>query len=312
MSVPTEKFCIFWLKTTKKGDLIMKKAKKIFKNLLIFLISVLVILVIYDIVLVFFIPVESVMPNSLSEIADNRVNLLLMGTDESGLRTDSMMVVTMNTETSSAGFISIPRDIKVTYPKNSTNKLNAVYGISDRKPEAAIGFIEGFTGLKINYYAVVKPQGFRDLIDSLGGVKFDVPIDMKYSDPAQDLYIDLKAGMQVLNGDKAEQLTRFRGYPNADLGRIAVQRDFFTALVEQKANFVNILRAGEIFSRFRKSMDTNISGLDVSALAKLIQTAEKKNIGSIEAVTTSQSIGGASYLVCDPAKTKALISKELN
>ena len=288
-----------------------RKTKGFLRKLLNFLIIFLVILLAFDIALVFFIPAENIVPGSLTKITDDKLNILLMGTDESGLRTDSMMVAVMDVKTGAAGLISVPRDIKVTYPQGRTNKLNAVYGISNKKPTETVRFIEEFTGLKINYYAVIKPQGFRDLIDSVGGVKFDVPIDMKYDDPAQDLHIDLKAGMQILDGDKAEQLTRFRGYPNADLGRIEVQRNFIKAVLEQKVNIVNILRTGEIFARFQKSLDTNIAASDIPVLLKLLQTSNKKSLFSIEVSVSSQSIGGASYLICDPAKTKALISKEL-
>ena len=283
--------------------------KKFVKRFLIILLALLIIFTAFDIALVYFIPVESVIPSSLGGMKGNKLNILLMGTDESGLRTDSMMVASFNNANGTLSFISIPRDIKVTYPKGTTNKLNAVYGISGEKPDETIKFIEGFTGLKINYYAVTKPQGFRELIDSLGGVKFDVPVDMKYSDPAQDLYIDLKKGKQLLNGDKAEQLTRFRGYPSADLGRVSVQRDFLKAVLTQKVNPVNILRAGELFARFKMSVNTNIKAADGMAFLKLLQTMEKDSIKTIEAVTKPQSIGGGSYLACDEKKTRELISK---
>ena len=289
----------------------MKNGKKFLKKLLSILGMAIAIFLVLDLILVLFIPVGSIVPGALGDVKDNRLNILLMGTDESGLRTDTMMIASFDNNKRGLCLISIPRDIKVTYPRNTTNKLNAVYGISNKKPENTIKFIEGYTGLTINYYAVIKPKGFRDFIDALGGVKFDVPIDMKYSDPTQNLYIDLKKGEQIINGKKAEQLTRFRGYPNADLGRIEVQRDFMKAILTQKVNPVNILRAGEIFARFKLSVNTNITSLDAPAILKSVQMTKKSSIKTIEVVTRSQSSGGVSYLMCDEKQTKALIEKEL-
>ena len=63
--------------------------------------------------------------------------------------------------------------------------------------------------IPVNYYARINLEGFRNIIDILGGVEFNVPFDMLYDDPAQNLHISLEKGLQILDGVKAEQLVRF-------------------------------------------------------------------------------------------------------
>src|SRR5699024_3279078 len=111
------------------------------------------------------------------------------------------------------------------------DKINALYSIS---PEKTLEAVNRITGLDIQYYIVVKTEALIQLVDAIGQVEFNVPIDMKYDDPTQDLHIDLKAGVQMIDGEKAEQLLRFRknndgtSYPTEygdnDTGRMRTQR----------------------------------------------------------------------------------------
>ena len=110
-------------------------------------------------------------------------------------------------------------------------------------PEKTLASVNKLTGLDLKYYVVVDTDALKALVDSIGGVYFDVPIDMKYTDKKQGLYIDLKKGYQLLDGDKAEQVVRFRhnnngtSYPSSygdnDIGRMKTQREFIKVLVKQ-------------------------------------------------------------------------------
>ena len=109
--------------------------------------------------------------------------------------------------------------------------------------------INELTGLDIKYYIKVDTEAFKALVDAIGGVTFDVPIDMKYTDKKQGLYINLKAGVQKLDGDKAEQVVRFRHnsdgstypaeYGIEDIGRMKTQRNFLKALAKQTLKIEN-------------------------------------------------------------------------
>ena len=175
---------------------------------------------------------------------------LLIGFDYSGGLTDVLMVVNINTETNAVKVISVPRDlvidfttsefkkIKADNDKNNLRycKLNEVYslvGWDDRALMDVKEIVSIITGLEIDYMASVDVNSFPKVVDAMGGVEFYVPEDMHYSDPAQDLYIDLKEGLQLLDGDKAEQLVRYRKYKMGDLQRIQVQQDFMIAVADQ-------------------------------------------------------------------------------
>ncbi len=242
----------------------------------------------------------------VSKIEGKRVNILLMATDESGLRTDTIMVASFDRERQQLNILSIPRDTRVTIG-NSGQKLNSAYAIG--KQELSIKAVRNLIGLPIHYYAVVNPDGFAAIIDELGGVEIDVPQRMKYSDPEQNLYIDLQPGLQVLDGDKAEQFCRFRSYPQGDIGRVEAQQMFVKALIEQKLNMGLLFKAKAIFEEIEKYLTTNISIGDVGTLIPLLKLLDSEKINTYQLPGESGYIGGISYYLCDRTKTDQLINE---
>ena len=151
--------------------------------------------------------------------------------------TDTILIAGYNPDSQKAFLVSIPRDTfvgKVKLTARANDKINSKYkiGIEETKKYA-----EELSGLEIDNYIVVKTSMLRQIVDLIGGVEFDVPIDMKYDDPTQDLHIDLKKGKQVLDGAKAEQLLRFRhnndgsSYPGSygdnDFGRMKTRKRIY-------------------------------------------------------------------------------------
>ncbi len=242
----------------------------------------------------------------LAKIEGSRINVLLMATDESGLRTDTMMLASFDREREQLNILSIPRDTKVTIG-NGTQKINVAYAIG--KEELAIKTVRTLIGLPIHYYAVVNPDGFSEIIDILGGVEIDVPQRMKYSDPEQNLYIDLHPGLQVLDGDKAEQFCRFRSYPEGDIGRVRAQQIFVKALVEQKLNMNLIFKAKSLYEEINKYLSTNISLGDVTTMLPLMKLLRAEKINTYQLPGEPRYINGASYYVRDQAKTNQLINE---
>lgn len=124
------------------------------------------------------------------------------------------------------------------------------------RPDETLKAVNEITDLDIKYYVVVKTEALIKLVDVIGGITFDVPIDMNYDDTSQNLHIHLKAGEQKLDGDKAEQLVRFRhnndgtSYPEEygdnDTGRMRTQREFIMQVIKQTAKPENIFKIGEI------------------------------------------------------------------
>lgn len=192
-----------------------------------------------------------------------RVNILLIGQSQN--LTDTLLVCSYDPKTQDAAMLSIPRDTFVGRSKNNASafdKINAIYQIN---PEKLVEKAREITGLDIKYYVKVDTKGLRELVDSVGGIDFYVPIDMKYDDSTQDLHIDLKQGYQHLDGNKAEQVLRFRHnndgstypleYGEQDLGRMKTQRAFLTEVIKQLAKPESITRIDD----YVKIANNNVS-----------------------------------------------------
>ena len=162
-------------------------------------------------------------------------NILAVGKDKVGLNTDTIMVAHIDTENDVLNILSVPRDT-MSKVKRYVKKINAAYGVGGGK-----GNIDNLKkeltmllGIQIDRYVVVNLDAFEQAIDAMGGVTIDVPQDMKYKDPYQDLMINISKGPQTLNGNQAVGFVRYRhGYANGDLGRIEAQQLFIEALINQ-------------------------------------------------------------------------------
>ena len=171
---------------------------------------------------------------------------LLAATSPSSDLTDCMMAVTYDSREQTVRLLSLPRDTQIDAVRVSDGSplthLNYVYaenGVEALRAQAA-----GLLGYPIDYYVIIDPQGFVELVDAMGGVEFNVPQDMDYEDWTQDIHIHLDAGVQLLDGAEALGAALFRhtsdsegrtlgGYPNGDLDRTAVQRELLAAVLER-------------------------------------------------------------------------------
>ena len=172
------------------------------------------------------------MPEVSGERKKGVYTFLLVGTDKDDGNTDTIMVASYDTVNQKLSVMSIPRDTMINESWD-IKKINSVYSRTGNSINSLANRIKKLVGFKPDYYAKVELSMFVQLIDLIGGVEFDVPCDMDYDDPYQDLHIHLKAGVQVLDGDKAMQLVRFRGYGMGDIKRTEVQQAFLKALIEE-------------------------------------------------------------------------------
>lgn len=193
-----------------------------------------------------------------------KINILVIGVDKTGGLSDVIMVVRYDEEHNKLMAMSIPRDTYVKYG-NSTMLINSVYGAGKIRDDEGGGItavaktVTALTGLGINYYVQFDVGTFAKLVDELGGVEFTVPQDMDYDDAEQDLHIHLKKGKQILDGDNAESLVRFRGYPQADLKRVEVQQDLLKALIQQKLNADYITKVPGIYNSIKDDVKCNMT-----------------------------------------------------
>ena len=251
--------------------------------------------------------------------------VLGISTDEQGaLLTDTIMVASYNPNTQKATLLSIPRD---TYtgrnPKKATayEKINSIYSRNE-DPQDVLDEVNELTGLNLQYYIIVKTEGFIKLVDAIGGVTFNVPIDMDYDDPSQDLHIHLEAGVQELDGDKAEQLVRFRHnndgttypeeYGNNDLGRMRTQREFIMEVIKQTAKVENIFKLGQILEVAQENVITNV---DFNVAKDYIPYAVEFNTENLLTATLPgttppwNQTNGVSIFVADEEETETLIQE---
>ena len=254
------------------------------------------------------------------------IQVLLMGvsTDNGGKLTDTIIIGTYNPKEQSASLLSIPRDTFVgKNPQTGTgsDKINSLY---QKSPEKTLEKVNELTGLDIKYYMVIDNQALIKLVDVIGGVEFNVPIDMKYDDPTQNLHINLKAGMQTLDGDKAEQLLRFRHgnngetypeeYGGNDYGRMKTQREFMIETVKQTIQAKNILKIKDIIDIAYEYVETNLS---ISTIKDYVPYAINIDIAGIQsAVLPGGSYGPSTtpsyplwFFIADKKETAKLIEE---
>ena len=257
-------------------------------------------------------PEKRVVATETDLVTEGRVNLLFLATDEGGLLTDTVMLCSFDPDRECLNILSIPRDTRVRRD-GSYYKFNALYGLGEagKRHEEPIRYVRELTGLSIHYYAVTTPDAVRSVVDTLGGVWINVPTRMYYQDPEQNLTIDLSPGYQLLDGEKAEQFTRFRaGYVNADLGRIDAQQMFLKELIRQKAKPRYLTKAPEIFKTISRQVDTNIKLSDIPLFIRLFSGFETTEIHTFTMPLSEEYVNGISYVICDVPKTKELIQTE--
>lgn len=271
---------------------------------------------------------EEIYLESLDKQTDvGMVNILLLGVDEGGYRSDTIMLASLNGRTGKLNILSIPRDTRIQIG-SYFQKVNAAIGVGysevrrgkiKEPEELAVQKIKQLTGLPIHYFMSVNFEGFKEIIDVLGGIEFNVPFHMKYDDPAQNLHIDLKPGLQILDGQAAHDFVRFRkgnpgykGYTMGDLGRIEAQQAFIKAAIEQKVNVKNLLKADEIFEVVSKYVRTNYTAKDLVRHLGAIGKIDADTVTMHQLPGYPQTIGGVSYYLCNDKEMAELVETVFN
>ena len=261
--------------------------------------------------------------NKVAPKAPERTLSLIACTDEGEGRTDGIMLVDYNSVNNQISVVSIPRDTKVNIPPDmwevmvqnepsiayddpSFKKINSIpnYG-KEQGIEFLKTYLEDLLDVEIDYYAHFNFEGFRYIVDSVGGIEFDVPQSMYYSDPTQDLYINLKPGVQLLDGDKAEQLLRFRSYPQGDLKRVEVQQAFMKKFFEKVVSLDSIISNPKAyFTTLTQYIDTNFTVTDALKYVGEIKELNVSNTQTYTLPCTTETISGVSFVIVDEQEVK--------
>lgn len=225
------------------------------------------------------------------------LTILLLGTDyrpETGTHlTDVMMVIAMNPETKSATMVSLPRDTRLQLDGYKTNKINAFYpnflakekksGVSAEQEMKTM--MSKYFDLTIDYVVVLNFQGFRDVVDALGGVNVNVDANMCYRDRADGTDINLQKGEQHLDGGKALDYVRYRKSnckpkTNAsdDFDRNRRQNEVLHALIDQAKSLNGVLGAGDVIKSVGKNMETDLESKQMKNLITTYWNISKENV----------------------------------
>ena len=209
--------------------------------------------------------------NPLNDVQNQRINLLITGLDQDGLRTDLILIASYNTSSKKTDILLIPENTRM-YVGGRYQKISAAHAIyKNGKPKGISGTIEALnrlTAIPLNYYMEFSEDAFRQIIDAFGGVDFNVPRNMKYSDPLQDLYINLKKGRQNLDGNKSCQLLKFASYEGGVQERTLTQKNFFEELARQKLNPEYISMLPGLYSEL--DIKTNLNTEDIIKYSNII------------------------------------------
>ena len=198
--------------------------------------------------------------------------VLILGRDTGGGgNTDTILLASYDVTNQKATVMSIPRDTMVNVPWD-IKRINSVYnyyGGGEKGLQHLYKEIAQLVGFEPDFQVVVEWDAVGAIVDAIGGVYFDVPLDMNYEDPYQDLVIHQAKGYRLLSGDDAMQVLRYRhdnrrngvtkGYPDGDLGRIKTQQAFLKAMVEQVLKPKNMTKAGPLIEVFKKNVETDLS-----------------------------------------------------
>ena len=251
------------------------------------------------------------------------LQILVMG--ESTGMSDTIIACSYNPKTQKVSMLSIPRDTYVTngnYKYSVYNKINSLYS-GGETPEKTVQAVNEITGLDLKYYILVDTEALIKLVDLIGGVEFDVPDNMNYDDPSQDLHIHLTKGYQKLTGKQAEGVVRFRHnndgtsysyeYGNEDYGRMRTQRNLIIAVAKQTIRLKNITEIKNIMNIMKEDVKTNI---DFNKIIDYIPYAVNVDMETIQAEQlpgVSENRGGYGwFFYYDEEKTAEVVDRLFN
>ena len=238
--------------------------------------------------------------------------ILLSGLDDDNGGSDTNILMAVDTVNGYVYGVSIPRDSKAIIG-GKAHKIN--YAYNKGGTELLASTVSEQLGIPVDYTACVNLQGFTALVDAIGGVDFEVPINMDYDDPIQGLSIHFKKGMQHLSGADALRVVRFRhnndgtGYGSEDLGRMQTQQKFLKAVAKKMLSFENLIsnprKYAEIFGQY---VDTDLS---VTDLAWFGMQVLGMGVDKID-FSTLPNEWKSPYIYLDPDETLALVNTYLN
>ncbi len=248
------------------------------------------------------------------------VNILLMGVDSRQSndgevpRSDTMLVASLDPVKKTIHLFSILRDTYVDIPGHDQNRINSAI---THGPTTAMQTVSDVLGIPVQYYVYTDFQGFIKLVDAVGGIDFNVEKDMHYVSAADkhEYDIDLKAGMQHLDGKTALQYVRFRHDAMSDFSRTERQRAFLTAVGDKLKSTTSIMNLPDILQQVNPYIDTNLSVDDLWKLASVAYDSKMSGSDQLPPnnLLVEKHVGGAQVIgISSESKLKQFVQDALS
>jgi len=224
-----------------------------------------------------------------------------------GTRTDTMMLVRVNSDKKRVSVVSIPRDSKVYISGNrGIDKINAAHALGG--PELAVQTVQDSFGIPIDNFIVINFRGVRQLVDALGGIDIYVEKPMHYTDHTAKLFINFEPGNYHLNGEQAEAFLRFRHDQLGDIGRIRRQQQFVMAVTKKLREPGIVFKIPELVKLSNQYVETDLAPNDLLTLAFF---GKDVNMNGIRTATLPGHPGGVkvSYWVIDPEPAQMILDR---
>ena len=232
---------------------------------------------------------------------DSLERLDLLSKGDAG-RSDTLFVVMLDKSKKNAALLSVPRDTRVKIKGHGWDKINAAFAYGGQKLTRET--VQDFLGIKINNYVLVDFQGFKGLVDAVGGVDINVEKRMYYYDPYDGFEIDLRPGMQHMDGKTAMQYVRYRD-EEGDIGRIRRQQKFLMALYKHIASKNIIAKIPGISKQIMSMVKTDLSLKEMVELGNVMRDmVEKDGLKMSMVPGEPEYIDGISYWIPDIPKMR--------
>lgn len=254
--------------------------------------------------------------------AKDKSTIMIMGVDareDDVGRSDTLMIAAVDPKRNQASLLSVPRDTRVKIPGHSWDKINAAYAYGSAKSgilggeKLAQRTVEDFLGVNIDHYVVIDTHAFQKIIDAIGGIDIDVEKRMYYEDPWDDdggLVIDLKPGMQHMNGKTAVTYVRYRD-EEGDIGRIKRQQKFMKACMDKVTSPAIIPKLPTVIKEVIGSVKTDLSFRQLLEFAGTLKEAQKNGLKTEMVPGRPLYISGVSYWIPDVEKLRTTLAETL-
>ena len=235
--------------------------------------------------------------------ARDAATFLFLGTDRAVGLCDVIMLVRADYTDGALTVLQIPRDTYAAYTDKSYKKLNGAYSALGGG-EAVAAFLENAMSIEIDHYVCMGLDTLCKMVDVLGGIDIDVPCDMRYSDPEQGLYIDIKKGTNHLDGESAEKFVRYRAsYTEGDIARLDAQKLFMAAFIEKASENASVTTVMKLCAA-ADGVETDLSFAELAENGVKALKIDKSNVSMLTlpgAEATATQSGASYYVLSAPA-----------